>query len=140
MHAKFVAAKLIELAKRLISFDKSLGVYANGIDNDYPERVERIINNSATAKPCAKLFRKYLVGKGFEGNLNDFLVNKDNRITLRKFLFNIANSYAYQNGVFIHVNYNLNFKITSLKVLPYKHCLVGKKDDKFGLAIRIFSC
>lgn len=130
MKAKFVAAKLIELAKRLVNFDKSLGIYSNGPDHDYAERVERIINNSATAKPAVKTFRKYIVGKGFGDELNNFYVNKDLRITLRKFLFNVANSYVYQNGVFIHVNYNLNYKITSVKVLPYKHCAIGKKDDK----------
>ena len=130
MQAKFVAAKLIELVKRLVKYDKTLGVYTNGYDNNYAERVERIINNSATAKPATKLFRKYIVGKGFDDDLNKFIVNKEHRISLRKFLFNLVNSYAYQNGVFIHINYNLNYKITSLKVFPYKHCLVGKKDDK----------
>jgi hypothetical protein len=130
MRAKFVAAKLFELAKRLVKFDKSFGVYTNGYENSYAERVERIINNSATAKPATKLFRKYIVGKGFGDVLNVVIVNKEYRTSLRKFLFNLANSYAYQNGVFIHVNYNLNYKIDSLKILPYKHCLVGKKDDK----------
>ncbi len=130
MQAKFVSAKLIELVKRLVKYDKTLGIYTNGYDNNYAERVERIINNSATAKPATKLFRKYIVGKGFGDALNKLIVNKEHNISLHKFLFNLVNSYAYQNGVFIHVNYNLNYKITSLKVLPYKHCLVGKKDDK----------
>lgn len=130
MQAKFVAAKLIELVKRFVSFDKSLGVYSNGENNDYAERVERIINNSATAKPAVRLFRKYIVGKAFGSDLNVFVVNKTKQLSLRKFLFDLANCYAYQNGVFIHVNYNLNGKITSLKVLPYKHCLIGKMDDK----------
>ncbi|GFR80623.1 hypothetical protein ElyMa_002319500 [Elysia marginata] len=129
MPSKFVGAKLIELYNRLIKYDKSLGVYKNGEDNNYPSRVERIINNSATAKPSINLFRKYIVGKGFGNSLNDFVVNKD-QTTLRRFLFNVAHSYAYQNGVFIHVDYNLNYNITGLKVLPYKHCLIGKKDDK----------
>ena len=74
MQPKLIAVKLFELAKRLIKFDKQLGVYHNGIDNNYPERVERIINNSATAKPAAKLFRKYIVGKGFGDVLNNFIV------------------------------------------------------------------
>lgn len=130
MQPKLIAVQLFELAKRLIKFDKQLGVYHNGIDNNYPERVERIINNSATAKPAAKLFRKYVVGKGFGDVLNNFIVNKTSGITLRKFFTKLAYSYSYQNGVFIHVNYNLNFKIISLDVLPFSHCRVGKKDDR----------
>ncbi|SNA77296.1 hypothetical protein [Flavobacterium psychrophilum] len=130
MKPKIIAVKLFELAKRLIVFDKQLGVYQNGEDNNYPERIERLINGSATAKPAAKLFRKYIIGKSFDEETNNFIVNKSKSTTIRKFLTKISNSYAYQCGVFIHVNYNLNHKITSLDVLPYSHCRVGKKDDK----------
>ena len=129
MAAKLVSAKLIELAKRLVTFNKSLGIYANGTDNAYAERVERHINNSATAKPCAKLLRKFIVGQGLEG-LNKRIVHEEDQITLLQFLKDLANSYAYHNGAFIHVNYNLACEIISMKVLPYNHCRVGKKDDK----------
>ena len=128
--SKFISATLLELAKRLITFDKSLAVYANGVGNDYPERVERIINNSATGKPATTLMRKYLVGKGFGDELNATIVNKEKGTTLRRFLYDICHSYAYQNGVFIHVNYNATLTPSSVEVLPYSHCLVGKKDDK----------
>lgn len=130
MQPKIIAVKLYELAKRLIKFDKQLGVYHNGIDNNYPERVERIINGSATAKPSAKLFRKYITGKGFGDVLNAIIVNKNSNLSLRKFLAKLANSYAYHNGAFILVNYNLNFKIIDVDVLPFGHCRIGKKDDK----------
>lgn len=130
MNVKFVTAQLVELFTRLVKFDSNLGIYHNGVDNAYPERVERHINNSATAKPAAKLFKKYIVGNGFGDDLDKIIVHKEKNITLRKFLQKIAHSYAYQNGVFIHVNYNLNYKITSIDVLPFKHCRVGKKDDK----------
>ena len=129
MAAKLVSAKLIELAKRLVTYNESLGIYANGTDNAYPERVERHINNSATAKPCAKLLRKFIIGQGVDG-LNKKIVHEDDQITLRQFLKDLANSYAYHNGVFIHVNYNLACEIISMKVLPYNHCRIGKKDDK----------
>lgn len=130
MNVKFVTAQLVELFTRLVKFDSNLGIYHNGVDNDYPERVERHINNSATAKPAAKLYKKYLVGNGFGVELDKVIVNKDKNITLRKFLNKIGLSDAYQNGVFIHLNYNLNFKVISVDVIPFKHCRVGKKDDK----------
>jgi hypothetical protein len=129
MQARFVAAKLIEIAKRLVKFDESFNIYANGLGNDYPERVERLINNSSTAKPCAKLLRKYIVGQGFESQ-NDFIVHQEDGTSLRKFLSRLALSYSYQNGVFIHVNYNLEGEKISLKVLPFVNCRIGKKDSK----------
>jgi len=127
--SKFVGAKLIELFKRVVKFDAGVQIHQNGIDNAYPDRIERIIDNSPTAKAGTKLLRKYIVGKGFSGNLNDFIVNKEKNITLKEFLFKVAHSYSRQNGVFIHVNYNLAGKIISLDVLPYSHCRKGKKDD-----------
>ncbi len=127
--SKFVGAKLIELFKRVVKFDTGVQIHQNGIDNAYPERIERIIDNSPTAKAGTKLLRKYIVGKGFSGNLNDFIVNNDKNITLKEFLFKVAHAYSRQNGVFIHINYNLDGKIISLDVLPYSHCRKGKKDD-----------
>lgn len=129
MKAKIIAVKLLELVKRLTLFNEKLGVYYNGFDNAYPERVERIVNNSATAKPCAALYRKYIVGKGFS-ELNDFIVNKAKSKTLRQFLYDIALCSSYQKGVFVHVNYDGNYDISSVDVLPYNDCRVGKKDDK----------
>lgn len=129
MQSKFVGAKLIELFKRIVKFDSGVNIYNNGIDNAYPERVERIIDNSPTAKTATKLFRKYIVGKGFSDELNKFIVNKQKNLTLKKFAFKVAHEYSRQNGVFIHVNYNLNAKITSLDVIPFSHCRIGKKDD-----------
>lgn len=130
MQAKFVAARLIELSKRVINFDKSLQVYQNGIGNEYPERVERVINNSVTAKRATRLFRKYIVGRGFASDdINNFIVNKTKGMSLYRFLYKVANSYTRQNGAFVHINYNLNYEITSLDVLPYTHCLLGKEDS-----------
>jgi hypothetical protein len=130
MGAKVTAVKLLELLKKVVTFDKSLGIHINGFDNNYPERVERIINNSATAKPAAKLYRKYLLGRGLSPDMNDFIVNPFTGITLLQFLRSITVSMAYQNGVAIHINYNLNFDKISLTVIPFGHCRVGKKDDK----------
>jgi hypothetical protein len=124
-----VYAKLYDLAKRLVKFDKSFGVLANGKDNAYPERVERIINNSPTAKAAAATFKKYIAGRGVE-EFNKVIVNPLKRTTLKRFIGRAAHSYSYQGGIFIHVNYNLDAKITSLQVIPYTHCRLGKPDSE----------
>ncbi|MCB0515175.1 MAG: hypothetical protein KDD49_03815 [Bacteroidetes bacterium] len=121
-----IAADIIEFEKVKQSFDKSLGVHANG--DYYPQKVERIIAASPTAQRCTNEFRKTLIGRAFAGELNEFIVNSDGT-NLRKFLRKICISYAIHRGAFIHINYNANYNIYSAKVLPYSHCLVGKKDD-----------
>lgn len=120
-----VQATLLELFTRLTKYNSSLEVHMNGEDNQYPERVERVINASPTAKACAAVLRKFVAGKGTPSN--DFEVSRG--VTLRAFLNQVAQSFAYQNGAFIHVNYNLNGQITSAKVLPYPLCRIGKRDD-----------
>lgn len=127
--SKIYFAKLYELSKRLIKFEKSLGILNNGTDNAYPERVERIINNSSTAKAAARVMSKYIAGKGVP-ELNKIIVNKRKNITLLRFIHKFAKSYTYQQGVFIHVNYNALLEIASLEVLPYTHCRLGKPDDE----------
>lgn len=129
-------ATLIEIVKRLVSFEKNLGVYVNGDDNNYPERIERIINNSVTAKSSASIMKKFITGKGFDvagpdgKPLNDFIVHKESGLTVYGLLSDIAESYAYQKGCFIHANYTLDGPaISSLTTFPYKWCRIGKKDD-----------
>ena len=73
-------AKIIELHTReieAISRDKRKNVYTNGIDDNYPERIELIINNSVTAKMSANKMASFIIGKGFvDKSLNIKILNK----------------------------------------------------------------
>ena len=74
---------LIEIYKKLTTYDKRIGIITNGVDNLYPERVDRFINNSVTAKTCAKIMATYIAGKGF-GEVNDnIIVNSKEKTTLQ---------------------------------------------------------
>lgn len=121
-----VKAELINIYDRPIQFDKKLGIIRNGVDNLYSERIERYINNSVTAKAASIIMSNYILGKGF-GNSNDIVVGKD---TLFRFSTKILRNLVKHRGVFIHINYNANYKINSFDVLPYTHCRLGKKDDE----------
>lgn len=125
-------ATLVEVVKRLVSFDTKLGVYTNGDDNNYPERMERIINNSVTAKQCASLMRKYIIGKGFDG-YNDIIVDPEKETTLYQLLGDIASNYAYQKGFALHAaGWDFSEKeplINRLCVIPFKSCRIGERDD-----------
>jgi len=53
---------LAEIIKRnVVKLDKEKGIYNNGIDNSYPQRVERLINNSVTAKCAADKLKSLLL-------------------------------------------------------------------------------
>ena len=120
---------LYDIYKRLTKFDKKINIISNGYDNSYPERVERTINNSVTAKSSANILATFLGGKGFGDEFNSFIVNKKKGVKLQSFLNSLTRCFAKQNGAFIHVNYNANYKIVSLDLLPFTHCRLGKKDD-----------
>lgn len=134
---KNVKSVLLGIYKKLTTFDNKIGVISNGVDNLYPERADRFINNSVTAKTCAKIMTSYLVGKGWgkerkedeEIDKDKIIVNSNNGLTLQKFTSKIGASFSKQRGVFIHINYNLNYKPSSYDVLPYAECRLGKKDD-----------
>ena len=120
---------LVDVYKKLTTYNKSIGIITNGVDNLYPERVDRYINNSVTAKTCAKIMASYIVGKGWGEDQDKTIVNKATELTLQKFTKQIAVSIAKQRGVFIQVNYNANYLPYSYSIHPYNNCRLGKKDD-----------
>ena len=60
------------------TFDKRKGIFNFGDDNNYPNEVKSIIDNSVTASSCVELIKKFIKGKGVEV---DFFLNKDNETT-----------------------------------------------------------
>lgn len=113
---------------RIAKFDTKKGVYNNGSENNYPELIESLVINSVTALSCKNLMARFITGKGF-GDLNDLLVHKEEQISLLRFLQDISDSVAEQYGAYIHVNYNGEYKIKDMKILPFADCRVGRKDS-----------
>lgn len=123
-------AKLIELFKRKDDFVKSEDVHINGYDNDYPERMRRVISNSKTAKSCANKLIDFLYGYGFESN-GETTVNKIKGLTLDNLLAMACEDVAYNYGFWLHINYDAEGKVNYLDVLPYEKCRKSK-NDSFG--------
>lgn len=126
---KGLASAFIELFNKVAVYDKRLGIHNNGVDNNYPVVVESRIANSVTALRCKNTMATFLSGKGFGDDLNQIIVNPKKETTLLQLTQDIADSIAEQNGVFIHMNYNMNFDITTLEVLPFNDCRLSKTDD-----------
>lgn len=122
------SALIKTIFRKIAKFDKKKGIHENGDGNNYPETVEAMIQNSVTASQAANICASYIAGKAFPEH-NDVLVHKGEQISLLRFTQDIADSFAQQNGVYIHVNYNLNYEISDMKVLPFSDCRVGRKDS-----------
>ena len=120
----------IEFWKRLTPWNKFAEVYANDTDNAYPERMDRLINNSVTAKSAAAIMAQYLIGRGFGPDSETIIINKGKNLKLADFATEVADDLVKQRGVFIHVNWNALYQITDLSVLPYEWCRVGKTDSE----------
>lgn len=121
--------KILDIVKRLIKWDKKLEVYRNGEDNAYPERVDRLINNSVTAKMSLDILTQYLIGKGF-GEVDNFVINKDNKEKLIIFAEKLADTLSEFRGAAIHYSYNALFEACNPVILPFENIRIGKKDSK----------
>lgn len=116
-------------------YNKRLGIIFNGEDNLKPLVVENLIDNSPTAFQCAWTYETFLAGGGFEVDLSKINLSENpfEITTPNDLLFNIAEPISRHQGVFIHVNYNLNYEKDSFEVVPFTLCRLGKPDsDNFS--------
>lgn len=125
-----------ELIKDQITHDKtrlhkSLNVYFNGANNDYPQIIEQLVKSSPTALQCTELYSSFLGGAGFYSDVSGIDLTSDDlfNYTPNDLLQEVANSIAIHQGVFVHVNYNGLFEKEDFKVLPFSTCRVCRKDD-----------
>lgn len=120
---------LIDVWKRLTPWSKSADVYANDTDNAYPERMDRLINNSVTAKSAAAIMVQYLIGKGYGEQNDTIIVNKSKNTKLIDFACDVAEALVKQRGVYIHINWNALYQIADFSIIPYEWCRLGKADS-----------
>lgn len=134
-------ASNIELYSReiTVSENSSAKIYLRDADNLYPNRIEKVINNSPTARRCANLMAKYIAGNG---NTENFLVNSKKRISINDIIRAASTSIAKQYGVYFKVNYEIDseaiissqdnkpkFKRKDIEILDYVIMAKSKEDD-----------
>lgn len=126
--------KLIDVDNRLsIKYNPVDGIFNYGDDNCYPSLVKSIINSSVTARNCVKKNALYTYGKGFEfvesvTDKTTLIVNKKGH-NINELLRIVTREFAEQNNVFLHINYNSLFEITSVELLPTTDVRIGKSDS-----------
>lgn len=132
---KSLRATNIELQGRDISIAANDGnIYMRDADNLYNLRIEKVINNSPTAKRCSNMMAKYIVGNGIA---NEIVVNKKGE-TLNDIADLASNEISTQYGVFFFISWTIDidydqlkpkFVPTNLKVLDSIPLAKSKVDD-----------
>jgi hypothetical protein len=125
---------LKDIYQNIVNYNKKKEIFYNGEDNLYPQRMDRFINNSVTAKTATSLMIQNLILNGFGDSLDKTIVNKFKRITLYNFADDLANSKVRQRGSFIWIGWNANYKISSVEVLPFHTCRLEKMDAEGHVA------
>lgn len=124
------------LIKRIpVVVDRTDGIQRYDADNLYPQRVEEIYKRSYTAKRCVNKLAEFTDGDGFVNpELSKIvLYNRHNqRITLGKALKDASFSKSLFSGFAFHIGYNLNYKISSIKPIPFKFCRYSLPSDELG--------
>lgn len=121
---------------RLVSVDVSkYNVKGYGLDNGYPNRMLNLYNASGSAKMCASLCAKYLVGDGFE-NLDFYSVKINEKgLTPDKLLRRLADDDSKMRGYYVHVNYNAAYQKVSATYLPFEDCRFGVGEKEGMIAV-----
>ena len=130
-------AKNQELFSREIKADKNSSdkIYSRDVDNLYPLRIEKIINNSPTGRRCANLMSKYIAGNG---NGENYFIGGG--LYINDIIRKASRSISYQYGAYFRIKYVLDtenmtgeggilFKPSSLEVLDYVSMAKSKEDD-----------
>ena len=113
---------------------KQAGIESYDLDNNYPSRMERLINGSVTAKSSAGMLARFLIGDGFKDKeLNKLEIGRDRYerpITAFKLLRQIARSLSFYAGFYVRAQFDANINVTKLAHEDFRYCRFGKKDTQ----------
>ena len=99
------------------------------IDNAYPTRTKRILKSSPTGVACANLLARFITGKGFENqDFNNQIVNTKGQ-KIKQLLRLAAIDFSYHKYFAFHVNYNLNYEISSVTRIDPEYVRLGLRDS-----------
>lgn len=115
------------------SKERSYGIQAYGEQNDYPQRVMEVLSASVTGGSCAKVYQSFIAGKGFKDEITyRAIINKEGE-TMDDLLQMLSFDLARFNGFALHVNYNANYKISSIHHIPFENIRLGLPNEETGL-------
>ena len=124
----------VEVLKRdkRYEIDKSTqyGIQTYGTANDYPQNVIEIVNASVTGSGCVKRYGEFINGKGFlDEELGKMRAN-GRKETFNTLLSLVSGDYARFGGFALLVNYNANYRISSIYHVPFENVRLGLPNDQ----------
>lgn len=123
-----IQATLLDLEKKETPFDGNKNYFKNGLSDSYAEKQKLLSNNSVTSKTGSSIMCQYVIGDGY-GENDELVVNDLKNINLYDLAYRAVKSKVLQRGIFFHVKYNAEYEKSSIDVIPFEDCRVGKKDD-----------
>lgn len=111
------------------AFDSALNIQAYGKDNLYPQRMSELIDASPTGSTCLERYWTFIEGNGFNDTaFSEYICNRKCE-TVDDVFHLVAVDLARYNGFAVHVNYNMEGKITELNHVPFESCRLEEETE-----------
>lgn len=108
---------------------RQYGIQTYGDTNDFPQTVSEIVQASKTGNACLSIYNDFVYGHGFKDpGIYKLRVNKEGE-KLDKILRMACKDFTLWHGFAIHVNYNMNFRVSSIHHVPFESLRLAKADD-----------
>ena len=110
------------------SYISTLNIQGYGLDNLYPQNLQRILGASGTASLCVERYAEFIEGNGFDDVALAELVIGRNGETADELLSLIAADVANFGGFALHVNYDVFCKVVEVQYVPFEACRLEEED------------
>lgn len=117
---------------------KSLGIRSYDSDNQYPQRMIDVVNDSGTAKTALKLFKKFVKGAGLKNTDFGKIKINEKGLTVNKFFSKLIDNYSMFSSVTVHFNYNGLGQKVSVDLVPFEYARIAHEDSKVEGKIAIY--
>ena len=109
---------------------RHFGILTYGETNEFPQTVDEIVKTSKTANACLDIYNDFVCGMGFsDPGIGEIVVNRKIGMKLKKFRRILTRDFTKYYGCAIHVNYNMNYRISSVSLIPFENCRLGIPGD-----------
>ena len=112
-----------------VKYLSSLGIKTYGDNNLYPQTVRDIVDSSPTGRTCVERRSTYIEGNGLASQALAETVCDTRGNTVDDVHHLCADDVAYQDGLALHVNYNILGQIVSMAHVPFENCRLEEEDD-----------
>ena len=110
-------------------YNSSWKIQSYGDENLYPQRMADLIACSPTGSTCCERYRTFIEGNGMLSEDVAYYICNRMGDSIDDIFRQVAHDVAYFKGFALHVNYNLEGKITEIQHIPFQMCRLAEEDD-----------